>query len=154
MAKNIVDLDVTDEVLPIKDVVVDEDNPASLALTAAADVIEDIDPNDRLPDRAIQNDNGSVTLPLLYPQKLTIKKDSKVREETYSELTFHRLNGADQRAIAATSEESTNVVAFSRSTKISQAIMNVLYDKLDAADITAAAQVLSSFLGSGRKTGK
>ncbi|MEE9926456.1 MAG: hypothetical protein PBV01_24400 [Brucella anthropi] len=47
-----------------------------------------------------------------------------------------------------------NVVAFSRSTRISQAIMNVLYDRLDAADITAAAQVLSSFLASGRKTGK
>ncbi|APY14207.1 hypothetical protein BKD02_07920 [Brucella sp. 09RB8910] len=89
-----------------------------------------------------------------YPRTLEIKKGGKVREEKYSELTFHRLTGADQRAISATSEDSMNVVAFSRSTRISQAIMNVLYDRLDAADITASAQVLSSFLASGRKTGK
>nr|WP_278520474.1 hypothetical protein [Brucella anthropi] len=154
MAKNVVDLDLTDEERPVTDAVVDLDKPVSTKVGAVADVIEDIDPNDRLPDHAIQNDNGSVTLPLLYPQTLTIRKAGKTREEKYSELTFHRLNGADHRAISATSEESSNVVAFARSTRISQAIMNALYDKLDAADITAASQVLSSFLGNGRKTGK
>jgi len=154
MAKNIVDLDLTDEERPVTDAVVDLDRPVSTKAGVVADVDEDIDPNDRLPDHAIQNDNGSVTLPLLYPRTLEIKKGGKVREERYSELTFHRLTGADQRAISATSEDSMNVVAFSRSTRISQAIMNVLYDRLDAADITASAQVLSSFLASGRKTGK
>ncbi len=153
--KNTVDLDITDDENTVTDtVVVDEDRPATVKLGAGVDVVEDIDPNDRLPDRATQNNDGSVTLPLLYPQKLTIRKAGKERTETYSELTFHRLTGADQRAISATSDDTVNVVAFARSTRTSQAIMNVLYDRLDAADITAAAQVLSSFLNSGRKTGK
>lgn len=152
--KHAVDLDVIDDEKRNKDIIIDEDRPFAAKTGADADVIEDIDPNDRLPDRAIQNDNGSVTLPLLFPQTLTIKKAGKVREQIFDKLTFHRLNGADQRAIAAASDEMLNVVAFSRSTRTSQAIMNVLYDKLDAADITAAAQVLSSFLSNGRKTGK
>ncbi|MCV9907177.1 hypothetical protein OIV19_06030 [Brucella sp. HL-2] len=151
--KQVVDLDMTDTDQVNKSIVVDESAP--LALTGAtADVVEDIAESDRLPDNAVQNADGSVTLTLFYPQTLTVKKGDKVREENYEHLTFHRLNGADQRAIAAASDSMLNVVAFSRSTRISQAIMNVLFDKMDAADISAGAQVFSHFLGSGRKTGK
>ncbi|MEE9926457.1 MAG: hypothetical protein PBV01_24405 [Brucella anthropi] len=78
MAKNVVDLDLTDEERPVTDAVVDEDKPVSTKAGVVADVEEDIDPNDRLPDHAIQNDNGSVTLPLLYPQTLAIRKGGKV----------------------------------------------------------------------------
>ena len=151
--KHTVDLDIIDDDQSGSDIVVDENAPVALT-GAAADVIEDIDPGDRLPDNAVQNADGSVTLKLQYPQKLRIRKGEKVREENYEQLTFHRLNGADQRAIAAASDSMLNVVAFSRSTRISQGIMNALFDLMDAADISAGAQVFSHFLGSGRKTGK
>lgn len=121
----------------------------------AIDVIDDgFDAEDRLPPHAKRNDDGSVTLPLLYPRPLTIKKDGKVREQLYDRLIMHRLTGADQRAIASTSDDTMPVVAFARSTRISQAVMNVLYDKMDAADIAAAGQVLNHFLASGRTTGR
>ena len=151
--KHTVDLDIIDDDQKPSDIVVDVNAPVALT-GAAADVIEDIDPGDRLPDNAVQNADGSVTLKLQYPQKLKIKKGENVREENYEQLTFHRLNGADQRAIASASDSMLNVVAFSRSTRISQAIMNALFDMMDAADISAGAQVFSHFLGSGRKTGK
>ena len=151
--KHTVDLDIIDDDHNGPEIVVDANAPVALT-GAAADVIEDIDPGDRLPDNAVQNADGSVTLKLLYPQKLRIRKGEKVREENYEQLTFHRLNGADQRAIAAASDSMLNVVAFSRSTRISQGIMNALFDLMDAADISAGAQVFSHFLGSGRKTGK
>lgn len=151
--KQVVDLDMTETDLANKPIIVDENAPLALPGTTA-DVVDDIDASDRLPDNATANADGSVTLTLLYPQALTVKKGDKVREEKYEQLIFHRLNGADQRAIATANDSMLNVVAFSRSTRISQAIMNVLFDKMDAADITAGAQVFAHFLGSGRKTGK
>lgn len=153
MAKNIVDLDLTDGNDTVTDTVVDENAPVTLP-GSDADVVEGVDANIGLPENAVQNLDGSVTLTLLYPQSLTIKGTDSTRTETYATLTFHRLNGADQRAIASASDAMLNVVAFARSTRMREAIMNKLFDKLDAADINAAAQVLSSFLNSGRKTGK
>lgn len=134
--------------------VVDEDAP--IAIGGNADVVdEDVNPLDKLPPHAVTNVDGSVTLPLLYEKELQIRKDGKVRTTKYTELTFHRLHGADQRAIASTAEDSQAVVAFARSTRISQAIMNALFDRMDAADIAAAGQVLNSFLSTSRtRTGR
>lgn len=151
--KHTVDLNIIDDDLTVTDIIVDENAPVVLK-GDEADVVEDIDDGDRLPDQAVLNADGSVTLKLLYPQKVKIRKDDKVREEHYSHLTFHRLNGADQRAISSASDGMLNIVAFSRSTRISQAIMNRLFDMMDAADISAGARVFEHFLGSGRKTGK
>lgn len=131
------------------DEVVIEDGPQSDDI-----VDEDAGVLDKLPARAIENGDGTVTLPLLYPRSVTTKKDGKIRERAFKQLTFHRLTGADQRAIAAASEEMMSVVAFAQSTKISQAVMNKLFDKMDAADIADCGRVLNSFLTSGRKTGR
>lgn len=109
---------------------------------------------DKLPKRAIENADGTVTLPLLYPRKLQTKKDGKIREREFKELTFYRLTGADQRAIAAASEEIMSVVAFAQSTKLNQAIMNALFDRMDAADIADGGRVLNHFLTSGQRTGR
>ncbi|MGV1900655.1 hypothetical protein ACQZ6V_10230 [Agrobacterium sp. 22-3674b3] len=117
-------------------------------------VDEDADPRDKLPDRAIQNADGSVTLPLLYPQTLVRKKDNKTNEELFESLTFHRLRGADQQRIASTSDEKQAAVAFSCSTRLSQMVMDKLYEKLDLEDISDAGRVLNHFLTSGRKTGR
>jgi hypothetical protein len=135
--------------------VIDEDAPIGAGLALDADIVdEDLDPVDRLPKQARRNADGSVTLSLLYPRTIRSKKDGKIRETVYSQIVMHRLTGADQRAIAATSEEMMAVVAISRSSRITQAIMNALYDVMDAADINACGQVLNHFLSSGRKTGK
>lgn len=156
MAPKSIDIDLTEDSpeLQTVDLVIDDGQPVPLIISDADVVDEDINPLDRLPDHAIQNADRSVTLPLLFPKELRIRKNGKERIEKYTELTFHRLTGADQRAIAATSDAMMTVVAFSRTTRISHAIMNVLYDKLDAADITAGGQVLNSFIAIGRKTGK
>lgn len=134
--------------------VVDEDAPIA-AKTVDADVVdEDVDPLDRLPPGAVTNADGTVTLPLKFPRELRISKNGKIRIERYESLTFHRLTGADQRAIGATSEEMMPVVAFARSTRLSQAAMNALFDRMDAADLVAGGQVLNSFLATGRRTGR
>lgn len=133
------------------DAVVDLDSDTS----KASDIVdEDGDPRDRLPERAVQNADGSVTLPLLYPQTLTTKKDNKVRDKVFDALTFHRMRGADQMAISSVPEEKQISVAFARSTRIAQMVMDKLYEKMDLADITDAGRVLNHFLTSGRKTGQ
>lgn len=124
-------------------------------VAATADVIdEDVNELDRLPAHAKTNADGSVTLPLLYPRELQIRKDGKIRVDTYAQLVFHRLTGADQRAIAAARDDMMSVVAFARSTRLSQAVMNALFDKMDAADIAAGGQVMNSFFATGPRTGK
>ncbi len=144
-----------DAAKPGADAIIDEDGPIAAKAAPDGDIVdEDIDPADRLPKHARRNIDGSVTLPLHFPQVVRSRKGDKIRENRFSELVMHRLNGADQRAIAAAAEDMLAVVAIARSTRISQAVMNALYDKLDAADIAAAGQVLNHFLASGQKTGR
>lgn len=151
-----------------KNITIDLDEDASngtITATAAgnveegvsgrSDVVdEDADPRDRLPERAIQNADGSVTLPLLYPQVVGRKKDGKTWEDEFDALTFHRLRGADQQRIASASDAKQVSVAFSCSTRLSQMVMDKLYEKLDLEDITDAGRVLNHFLTSGRTTGR
>ncbi|KNY13607.1 hypothetical protein AKG11_28120 [Shinella sp. SUS2] len=135
--------------------IVDEDTKVAASAPIDGDIVdEDFAPADRLPAQAVRNLDGTVTLPLAYPQTITSRKDGKIRERKFDQLVFHRLNGADQRAIQAASEEMLAVVAIGQSTKINQAVMNRLYDKMDASDIANAGQVLNHFLASGRKTGR
>lgn len=112
------------------------------------------DEMDKLPKRATVNDDGSVTLPLLEAVTITTKKDGKVRDRIYESLTFHRLKGADIQAIANAGKEKDTVVTFGRSTRIMQAMMNAIFDKLDAADIVDGGKIINHFLNSGRKTGR
>lgn len=149
-----IDLDEDERRQPETDIVEEDAKvPASAAIDG--DIVdEDFDPSDRLPPQAVRNADHTVTLPLAYPQTITSRKDGKIRERKFDQLVFHRLNGADQRAIQAASEEMTAVVAIGQSTKINQAIMNRLFDKMDASDLNAAGQVLNHFLASGRKAGK
>lgn len=149
----IIDEDATDGAQAGRQaVIVDHDN--SMPGTSAGIVDEDVNQLDRLPDNAVSNADGSVTLHLRFPQELQVKKDGKIGTVAYTELTFHRLTGADQRAIAAVTEDMMTIVAFSRSTRINQARMTGLFDKMDASDISAAGQVLNSFFATGRKTGR
>ncbi|MDC7787964.1 phage tail assembly protein [Rhodoplanes sp. TEM] len=131
------------------DVVVDED-PA-----AAAVVDEDADESGKLPKRAVRHPDGTIELPLREPRSLQVRSSSRgLREETYDRLTFHRLTGADLRAIAAASKETQPVVMLARSARIRQPIMNALFDAMDAADLADAAECVNCFFGSGPTTGR
>lgn len=133
---------------------VDEDRPDA-GKAADPDVVdEDAEPSDKLPPQAILNKDGSVTLPLKYPTDLIIKKDGRERAEPFKQLVFHRLTGADNRAIAAAKEADREVVAFARSTRLSFARMEKLYDKMDSYDLQAGGEVLIFFISNGRKTGQ
>ena len=141
------------------DDVVDEDAPATSSVSASlpADVVDedaDLDPSDRLPKNAVRNGDGSVTLTLRFPQAIMSRRDGKISERRFEQLVFHRLNGTDQRAIGAASDEMQGPVSFARSTRLNQAVMNALWDKMDLADINAGGQVLNNFFASGRTTGK
>jgi hypothetical protein len=152
---NNVTIDFDEDAVQTTDTVVDEDRPVSFDTGKSNDVVdEDVNPLDALPDDAVRNADGSVTLPLHFPVAIRTKKDGKVKEKAYRELVFHRLVGADQRAIAAVSDEHTTVVTFSRSTRINQAIMNAIFDKMDLADVARAGRVLNHFLSSGPRTGR
>lgn len=117
-------------------------------------VDEDAGDTDKLPEHATVNDNGSITLPLFKPVKITVKKDGTTRELEFSSLTFSRLTGADMQAIAVAPKEKETAVVFSRSTRIMQARMDAVFAKLDMADILDGSRVINHFLTSGRKTGR
>lgn len=105
----------------------------------------DTDEIRKLPKGAVLNEDGSVTLPLLYPKTVTVKSQGGVREEKFDELVLHRLNGADISAIRVASKETSHLVMMARSLRKHVAIVRALYDKLDGADISRAGEVLDSF---------
>ncbi|MCD2176441.1 hypothetical protein [Rhizobium sp. C1] len=144
-----VDLDALEERLEKPVVIVEEDG---IANKASRIIDEDGDPMDKLPEQAVQNEDGSVTLPLSETVTVTTRKDGKVRDRVYSELVFHRLRGVDLRSINSTSAEMQTVMALARSTRITAPLMSAIYDQMDGADITAAAQVIGHFLTRGQKT--
>lgn len=147
-----IDLDEDADGKPVD--TVDLDSPVSLDGKRESDVIdEDVNPLDRLPDDAVRNRDGSVTLPLNFEVTLRTKKDGAIKERVFKDLVFYRLNGANQRAIAAASDEHQIVVSFACSTRLNQAIMNALYDKMDLSDIARAGRVINFFVTNGPKTG-
>ncbi len=143
-----------------EDAILDHGSPAAFPAVinedgGAAEAIVDEDGSlDRLPKEAKRNANGTVTLTLHFPQVLSIRKDSKISERRFETLTFHRLTGRDQRAIASATDEMQTVVALAQSAKLNQAVMNALYEKMDMADITNCGRVLNHFLTNGPTTGR
>ncbi|MBB2685139.1 UNVERIFIED_ORG: hypothetical protein GGD47_002727 [Rhizobium etli] len=147
-------IDLDEDAGKTTETVVDLDRPAAIDGKPEGDLIdEDTNPLDRLPEDAVRNSDGSVTLPLHYSVTLRTKKDGAVKERVFAELIFHRLNGADQRAIAAAGDEHQIAVSFARSTRNNQAVMNALYDKMDLSDIARAGRVINFFVSNGPKTG-
>ncbi|NSL22367.1 hypothetical protein [Agrobacterium tumefaciens] len=139
------------EVLSSTETVINEDAGSNVA----DDIIdEDASADSKLPKRARPNANGSVTLPLFEKVTLTTRKDGKVRDRVFTELVFHRFRGADLRAIQATSDAKASIVTFSRSTRISEMVMDKLFDKMDGVDIADGGRIIETFLTSGPKTGR
>lgn len=128
-----------------EDVVVDLDDakPETALALKKAEVDED---DTILPSGCERNEDGSVTVSLLFPRTITIRSNGAVKEERYEQLTFHRLNGKDLNAVRSTSDENQSVVLFTRSSRLPSRIMTVLYEKLDGKDITRCGRVLGTFL--------
>lgn len=97
----------------------------------------------KLPTRAVRNDNGSVTLPLVKAVGFTVKSSTGSRREEVKELTFHELTGADLRIMAQQSEDMKPVVAFARSTRIATNRMAVIFDQLGSRDVKAGGDIIS-----------
>jgi len=118
-------------------------------------VIEDIQPERDLPKRAVQNPDGTVTLPLRFARSLKVMRGGEtVREERFEEVRLHRMTGADLASIASASADSQMAVAFTRATRLNPAIASKLFAKLDAADAADAGAVIGFFMGSGGRTGR
>lgn len=126
--------------------------------TASENIVNEDTPeipdDEKIPERAVLNDDGSWTLPLLYPRSIKVSKGGVVTEVEYTELRFYRLTGADMRTILAASKETGDRVLMERSCRISSARMRALYEIMDAEDIADAQKICVSFLGNGRRTGR
>ena len=122
----------------------------------AVELVSEDDNSGGLPRGAVRLADGSVKLPLRYPVTLVYKTgaDAPTKTEEYAELRFHRLLGADMRAIAAAGEDSRAIVAIARSARMREGLMHRLYDRMDGADIKAAGDVVFHFLGGGRPSGR
>lgn len=148
------------DIAPRDEILVDLTEDAGAAVTAAAgpDVVVVAEDGDEapLPKRAVLQDDGSIVLPLIYPVTLRFKRPSsdQVREESFDQLHFRRMTGADMRAIAAATAGAGSMVTLARSARIPEAKFSPIFDRMDAADIDDAFAVVSRFLGTGRKTGR
>jgi hypothetical protein len=124
-----------------------EDHEAAQAPASDANVIVEDGPGGgkkTLPERAELMPDGSVRLKMLKPVALTIKgANGKTREETYSELVFNELSGADMRLIMQASDERKPIVGFARATGINMSVMGALFDKMGTRDINAASACIS-----------
>jgi hypothetical protein len=133
--------------------IIDDDAPAPAADVAM--VAEDGE-DAALPRGAKQLADGGIELALRYPVtlKYQLGAGGPIHEETFERFTFHRLLGADMRAIAAAEGDSRAIVSIAKSARIGAGLMHRLYDRMDAADVVACADVVQHFLGAGRKTGR
>lgn len=132
----------------------DGDKPATPADPDVVELTEDADGAEGLPKTATEQEDGTVLLRLAHPVRLKFKRGGVVREEAFEELTFHRLTGADMRAIAEAQRGLVDVTAIARSTRMDQGKLNALYDRMDAADAVNCGRVVALFLGAGTKTGR
>lgn len=127
--------------------IVDESNECN----AAVDVDETQSDVLVLPKNARLNKDNSVTLKLRREVAVKVKTSlGELRTDTFDQLTFHPLTGGDLRAISQVTGDMQNIVIFARATRIREQVMNVLYDKLDAADVVDGGEIISAFIGGGR----
>ncbi|WP_439596457.1 hypothetical protein [Falsiroseomonas sp.] len=141
----------------VVDITEDVHAPQTQAPASAAGAVPVLDDDpDAIPARAEVLPDGTVRLPLLFPVTLRYRQTHRdaVREEPVDALTFHRLNGADLRAVAAATPEAQTMVALARSARIPERRFGLMFDQMDAADIGDAQRCVAGFLGNGRKTGR
>ena len=151
---------MADRAVAVEEVVVDLDEPALAAAPPAVDpdVVElpegeGAEDAPKLPRQAALLPDGRVKLALRYPVTLRLRQAGQEREETFAELLMHRLTGGDLRAIAAAGDNAFPMT-LSRCARIPLAKAVALYDRMDAADVMAAVEVVGFFMPGGRTTGR
>jgi hypothetical protein len=145
------------DIAPAGDTVIVLDDAAPAAAAEPAVTIDDSSAvASALPPGAELLAGGAVRLPLAYPVTVSFRsaRTGEVTKETTAELVLHRLNGAAVRAIQAASEGNVIVVSLAQAMRLSEAKVGPLLDRMDAADLAAASDVIAGFLGNGRKTGR
>ena len=110
----------------------------------------------RLPKRALLNPDGSVTLTLRTPVTVAYRTQGAATpmEERFAHLTFQRLTGAHMRRISDAERADQAVTAVGLSTGVRFALMSLVFDRMDAADVRAVSEVMGFFLDSGPTTGR
>jgi hypothetical protein len=98
----------------------------------------------KLPERAIQNEDGSITLPLIRAVTVAVRSASaKVTETVYAELTFHELLGVDMRAVMNAPKETQVDTLLARSLKVSVPVAKAIFDQLKKKDAEDAVSIAS-----------
>ena len=117
-------------------------------------IVVDEDTDDKLPKRAVVNEDGSITLPLLTPLTLTWRKAGVDQPETVSSVTLRRLNGKDLRVIMSSSGEAHMLKLTEASVRAQYTSVKwaAIYDRMDGADAMDVFLVAQRFLTSGPKT--
>lgn len=140
------------------DIIIDlDDEEAGQAAASGEAPIDDAAAGEAasgLPGHSRLQPDGSVVLELRYPVTLRLKKGETVREEVIDRLHLKRLNGSDMNAIGAAARADVIEVGIGRSSGIPAVRFAQIFRRMDAMDILAANQVVESFLGIGRPTGR
>jgi hypothetical protein len=108
-----------------------------------------------LPKGAVLNDDKTVTLKLQEPVELHWRKPgaSEATVDRFEDLTFRRLKGADMIAVQEAAPGMKAMIMFARSSGISVGKFKPIFERMDAADIASASEVIAYFLSNGRTTG-
>jgi hypothetical protein len=135
-------------------VIPDDEDEARPTSTDTIELVEDDDTAAQLPKAARLQSDGSVALKLRYPVKLVWKKGDTVTTDVFETLTLHRLTGGDMRKLGGLKGVEATVMVLSCSTRIPLSRMNLVFDRMDGADIGAVSEVVGFLSGSSRKTGQ
>ena len=132
----------------VVDVVVGADQVAAAAPDAV--VSAEGGAGEKLPKRAVRNDDGTITLPLRMPVTLTVKRPSQgAQSETFDHLTFHAMTGADLAQISVVSDENRGAALVARSAQEPLAVVVAMFRKMDARDARDAQVCAGFFISDG-----
>lgn len=120
------------------DVIVLDDSASDVALPAGAE---------KLP-------NGLIVLKLKFPVAVRTRAttSAEVVSEKFTQLTFRRMKGPDMRKVMA-AKGRMSIVAITRSANLTPARAALLYDRMDASDISAASEIVAIIGGFNEEDG-
>ena len=132
------------------------DLDAAEAGTAPASDLVDLDAaeaGDTLPPQAKRQEDGSILFTLRHPVTIRYRKGGSERSEEIATLHMRRLSGKDMRGVTQ-SGASAAIAAAAASAGWSGPKFDLLFDRMDADDATAALEVAAHFISSGRRIGR
>jgi hypothetical protein len=109
----------------------------------------------KLPKRAVLNRDGTVTYTLREPVVLRyrVQGAETPTEERYVAFTLRPLRGADMRRIGEAERGDQAVTGIALATGVPVAKMNLIFDRMAAADVMGMSDVIRFLLDGGLTTG-